>query len=49
MKKEKVEAPDKAFKENLEVLLKDKEQKALLIAAFGKEIKNAGRRNNQRA
>ena len=49
MKKEKVEAPDKAFKESLKLLFKDKEQKELLVAAFGKEIKNAGRRNNQRA
>lgn len=48
MKKEKIEAPDKAFTESLKLVLKGQEQKALLIAAFGKEIKNAGRRNNQR-
>ena len=49
MEKQKIESPDKAFKESLKLVLKDKEQKELLIAAFGKEIKNAGRRNNQRA
>lgn len=49
MKNKNVEAPDKAFKESLKFVLKDKEQKELLIAAFGKEIKHAGRRNNQRA
>lgn len=48
MEKQKIESPDKTFSESLKLILKDKEQKDLLIAAFGKEIKNAGRRNNKR-